>query len=130
MHNFSFFFSLSPLTLINYAEHISVCLFVREKESSLSPLGLSVSLIKDRRLMERECVARLACRPRQQHTTPAVWRDGTNRRGDTSGGDKRGLLKEKARLKVEKDAAVETHRSSLLCLSPNRSNSPTKEASG
>lgn len=58
-----------------------VCLFWREEESSLSPLGLSVSLIKDRRLMERECVALLACRPRQQHTTPAVRRDGTNRRG-------------------------------------------------
>lgn len=66
------------LILANYTEFIGVCVFVREKESSLSPMGPSVSLIKDRRLMEREYVARLACRPRQQHTTLAVWRDGAN----------------------------------------------------
>lgn len=75
MHNFFFCFLHSQITL-----SVLVCVFVREKESSLSPLGPTVSLIKDRRLMERECVARLACRPRQQHTTLAVWRDGAKRR--------------------------------------------------
>lgn len=58
--------------------YVLVSVFERERESGLSPLGLSVSLIKDRRLMERECVARLACRPRQQHTTLAVWRERAN----------------------------------------------------
>ena len=59
---------------------VSECVLARENESGLSPLGLSVSLIKDRRLMERECVALLACRLRQQHTSLAVWRDRANRR--------------------------------------------------
>lgn len=57
-----------------------VCVCIGEKESGLCPQGLSVSLIKDRRLTEREYVARLACRPQQQHTSPAVWRERANRR--------------------------------------------------
>lgn len=60
-------------------------MFERERESGLCPLGLSVSLIKDRRLTERECVARLACRPRQQHTTPAVWREREQKTGGSVG---------------------------------------------
>ncbi len=72
-HNF--FFLRSQIIL-----YVLVCVFERERESGLCPLGLSVSLIKDRRLTERECVARLACRPRQQHTTPAVWRERANGR--------------------------------------------------
>lgn len=72
-HNF--FFLHSQIIL-----YVLVCVFERERESGLCPLGLSVSLIKDRRLTERECVARLACRPRQQHTTPAVWRERANGR--------------------------------------------------
>lgn len=75
-HNF-FFFSLRSQIIL----YVLVCVFERERESGLCPLGLSVSLIKDRRLTERECVARLACRPRQQHTTPAVWRERANGRG-------------------------------------------------
>lgn len=62
----------------------------RETESGLCPLGLSVSLIKDRRLTERKCVARLACRLQQQHTIALVWRERANRRETTRGGG--GLL--------------------------------------
>lgn len=54
-----------PRTFTNYTEFM--CVRERRRESGLCPLGLSVSLIKDRRLTERECVALLACRPQQQH---------------------------------------------------------------
>lgn len=66
-------------TLVVSAEdgfvRVHAFVFAEKRESGLCPLGLSVSLIKDRRLTERKCVARLACRPRQQHATLAVWRE-------------------------------------------------------
>lgn len=81
-----------------------VCVCEGKRESGLCPMGLSVSLIKDRRLTERECVARLACRPRQQHTTLAVWRERA-----TGGGGCLKKKKKKARCDVEEDTAVEIH---------------------
>lgn len=63
-------------------------MFCRERESGLRPLGLSVSLIKDRRLMERECVARLACRPPPLPTTTHYpgGLEGGSRSGCAGGG--------------------------------------------
>lgn len=81
--------------LTNYSVHISVCVCLREKESGLCPLGLSVSLIKDRRLMERKCVACLACRPQQQHIILVVWRECANGKSGCGCGGGGGLLRKR-----------------------------------
>lgn len=102
-----------------------VCVFERERESGLCPLGLSVSLIKDRRLTERECVARLACRPRQQHTTPAVWREratGRERVWWWGGGcwRKEGLMRGGGGYSYPNSCSVSVFKSKQLRLSHKR----------